>query len=162
MATVFISGSQSLYKLNNKMIINIYNKLYNIIAHKFDVVVGDADGAEASLQTFLNIFKYKNVTVYYSGNKIKNNIGKWTTRKIEEQNNTTEKDKAMINVADYGVIIWDGKSEDSFNNIFGLIKQNKKVFVYFAPMDEFFTIRDIVEFNKISKTFKKYLNENSK
>ena len=39
----------------------------------------------------------------------------------------------MARAAFYGFILWDGKSKGTLNNILNLLRQQKKVLVYFSP-----------------------------
>jgi hypothetical protein len=46
----------------------------------------------------------------------------------------------MAKEADYGLMIWDGKSRGTLNNIVNLLKGDKKILVYFSPTKEFYKI----------------------
>ena len=127
--TVFIAGSLGITSLDD----NVKRRILNIINKGFRIVVGDANGVDAAVQTFLKENEYDNVIVFYSV-KVRNNIGNFTTQKIETTgyhgNWHTAKDVAMTNECDYGFMIWDGKSHGTNNNIIRLMKQNKKCLVY--------------------------------
>jgi predicted component of type VI protein secretion system len=43
----------------------------------------------------------------------------------------------MAQVADYGLVLWDGKSQGSCNNLKELLRQNKKALVYYSPRKQF-------------------------
>ena len=47
----------------------------------------------------------------------------------------------MALVADYGFVLWDGKSAGSINNVLELLKGKKSVVVYFAPEKGFYTLK---------------------
>ena len=47
----------------------------------------------------------------------------------------------MAELADYGLVIWDGKSAGSIANVLELTRQNKVAVVYLAPSKEFLTLR---------------------
>jgi hypothetical protein len=65
-------------------------------------------------------------------------VGQWEVRNIPVKSNVTgfafyaEKDKAMADNADYGFMIWNGKSKGTLNNIINLSRQLKVVLVYFT------------------------------
>lgn len=144
MTTVFISGSRKIARLSEE----VKGRLSNILDNNFHVVVGDADGADKAVQTYLSELKYEKVAVFCSGNTCRNNIGHWDVKRISVDSKTgrdfyTQKDKEMAIKSDYGFIIWDGKSPGSFNNIIELLKNDKKALVYFSPEKNFHTITDL-------------------
>jgi len=63
MKTVFLSGSRAISRLNQ----DIRDRLDRIISQAFEIVVGDANGADKALQGFLYDHHYGKVTVYCSG-----------------------------------------------------------------------------------------------
>lgn len=128
---VFISGSISIKKLPKYAI----EKIENIIKMEFLVLVGDAKGADSLVQKYLHKKGYKNVLVYFAGNKLRNNFGNWKTNQISSNNNKkgrefyTLKDIEMANDADYGLMMWDGKSEGTLNNVLMMQQKSKRFFV---------------------------------
>jgi hypothetical protein len=64
MRTVFISGSRKINRLNKE----IKNRLQNALNQNFDIVVGDANGADNALQKYLSEVNYDNVVVHCAGN----------------------------------------------------------------------------------------------
>lgn len=145
MTTVFLSGSRKINRLNDV----IRGRIQNIVDQGFDVVVGDANGADKAMQSFLSEKVYTNVFVYCAGQTCRNNMGSWETEKVSVDPKLkgrafyTQKDKVMAAVADYGFILWDGKSAGSINNVFELLKNGKKAIVYFSPRKEFFSVKTV-------------------
>ena len=98
------------------------------------------------MPTFLSDAKYSNVIVYCAGETCRNNIGGWDVKhvsvdaQLKGREFYTAKDKDMALRADYGFVLWDGKSPGAINNIFELIKHDKQAVVYFSPAKEFHTI----------------------
>lgn len=143
MATVFVSGSRKINRLND----GIRERLANIIEKGFSVIVGDANGSDKAIQTYFHEKEYKNVTVYCSGTICRNNIGKWTIKYIEVDPKLTgrefytAKDKKMAHQADYGLVLWDGKSTGSIRNVFEMVNQSKSVVLYLSPSKEFLNLR---------------------
>lgn len=143
MTTVFLSGSRKINRLNDV----IRNRIENIVDQGFRVVVGDANGADKAMQAFLAERHYPNVAVYCAGNTCRNNVGEWKTEKVSVDAKLkgrafyTQKDKVMASEADFGFVLWDGKSEGSINNIFELLNKGKKAVVYFSPRKEFFNVK---------------------
>lgn len=128
---VFISGSISIKKLPKFAV----EKIDSIIAKKFTILVGDAKGADSLVQKYLQKKGYENVLVYFAGKKFRNNFGDWKTTQIlgnkSEKGRSlyTLKDIEMANDADYGLMIWDGKSEGTLNNVSMMKSKNKRFFV---------------------------------
>lgn len=143
MTTVFLSGSRKINRLNDV----IRTRIQNIVDQGFVVVVGDANGADKAMQAFLAEKDYSNVFVYCAGTTCRNNIGEWRTESVEVDPKLkgrafyTQKDKAMAAKADFGLVLWDGKSEGSIANVLELLKNGKKAVVYFSPKKQFINIK---------------------
>ena len=122
---VFVSGSISIKKLPQIAV----EKLDSIIAHNFTVLVGDANGVDCLIQEYLKRKSYPNVQVYYAGHKIRNNLNNWQMVNVASNLTGralyTQKDKKMAQDSDYGMMIWDGKSKGTAENI-RRIKELKK------------------------------------
>lgn len=151
MTTVFISGSRKISRLNQ----DIKVRLNNILNQNFQIVLGDANGVDKAVQEYLRDHNYVNVTVFCSGNTCRNNLGNWNVSKVQVEaflkgrDFYTIKDKAMANIADYGFVLWDGKSIGSYNNMLELIKRDKKTLIYFAPKKRFFVVSDLDDIREI-------------
>jgi hypothetical protein len=130
---VFISGSISISKLPPSAV----KKIDSIINNNFTILIGDAKGVDLQVQKYLYEKNYDNVIVYFVGLESRNNIGNWKTKKIADENNRkgrelfTLKDIAMAEDADYGLMIWDGKSPGTLNNIKEMKNRNKRFFVIY-------------------------------
>jgi hypothetical protein len=133
---VFISGSIGISKLPYPAI----EKIDSIINRNFTVLVGDAKGVDLQVQKYLSGKCYNNVIIYFVGSKTRNNVGKWETKEIDNDVNKkgrelyTLKDVAMANDADYGLMIWDGLSRGTLNNIKEMKARNKRFFVVLDGM----------------------------
>jgi hypothetical protein len=144
MNTVFISGSRNMGRLNAK----IRERLENITQQNFHVVVGDANGADKAVQGFLADAEYKQVTVYCAGSRCRNNMGAWSTvnvdvdPRLKGRDFYTQKDLRMAADADYGFVLWDGKSPGSINNVIELLQRGKQALVYLSPKQQFATVSD--------------------
>jgi len=139
---VFIAGPRAITTLDK----SVEERLFNIYEQKFTVLVGDAGGVDKSIQQYFHKLSYANVLVYASQGKARNNVGGWKVETVEVSKKLkgfdyyAEKDKAMAREADYGFMLWNGKSKGTLNNIINLIKDNKKSLVYFAPKNQFICI----------------------
>jgi len=143
MKKVFIGGSRKLNRLNRA----IKERADNIVGQDFQILIGDANGADKAIQKYLAEKAYKNVIVFCMGDTCRNNLGNWQTKAIPSNRNKKDfgyfavKDKEMSEQADYGFMLWDGKSKGTLNNIINTLQHNKYVLVYFSPSKEFFTLK---------------------
>ena len=127
---VFISGSISIKTLPQIA----KEKLNKIISQGLTVIIGDANGIDSLVQSYLAEQKYSDVIIYHAGSNIRNNIGNWPTISVPTQNLTgralyTLKDKKMALDADFGMMIWDGKSKGTQANIQEMTKFGKHFYV---------------------------------
>jgi hypothetical protein len=142
MATVFISGSMQIKNLDA----NIKMRIENVITSNLNVVLGDADGVDFSIQNYLTEIHAKNVVIYCSGNNVRNNIGHWVVKYIESDHVQgtraffTAKDIALANDADYGLMIWDTKSTGTLSNVIELLTRKKKSVIYVNKEKKFLTV----------------------
>jgi hypothetical protein len=119
MNTVFVGGSRHVSRLSGEA----RERLRNVTDLKAQILVGDANGADKAVQKLLHDDGYAHVTVYCSGHQCRNNLGGWPTESIEAPAGAkgfdfyAAKDRVMARNADYGLMIWDGKSPGTVLNI---------------------------------------------
>ncbi|MCK9477180.1 MAG: hypothetical protein M0R46_14745 [Candidatus Muirbacterium halophilum] len=151
MIKVFIAGPRAVSNLDEL----VKERLLNILKKNFKVIIGDAKGVDKIIQEYFFSLDYKNVKIYASNGKARNNIGNWEVEKVNVINGLTgfdffaAKDKEMANVADYGFMIWNGQSKGTLNNVINLLKQSKKTLMYFIPEKNFYCIDKIEDLKKI-------------
>ena len=135
MSTVFIGGSRRVFRLPTEA----KDWLNNLIEKGFEVLVGDANGVDKAVQKYLASARYDLVTVYCSGNSCRNNIGQWKTRHINPPRSKKDfqfyaaKDREMARDAEFGLMIWDGKSPGTALNVLNLVRASKKAVLINAP-----------------------------
>ncbi len=126
---LFISGSKSISILSDevKAILDKY------IALDTEFLVGDCYGVDAAVQTYLDSKGYSNVTIYCSGEFPRN----WfvcpaqicscaeAAKGLTGSEFHYVKDIQMANDCDQAIMIWDGKSKGTAENI-RRIKELKK------------------------------------
>jgi hypothetical protein len=72
---------------------------------------------------------------------------RWSTREVAAPRGArgfdyySVKDRAMADTAEYGLMLWDGKSKGTVNNVVNLSRHDKPVVVYVAPTKQFLTIK---------------------
>jgi hypothetical protein len=141
--TVFLSGSRKISRLNDR----IRARIDNVVTKRLHVLVGDANGADKAMQTYLADKRYSTVTVYCANGLCRNNVGQWDVKavtvppELTGRDFYTQKDIAMAEDADYGLVLWDGKSVGSINNILELAKRGKMMVVYLSIEQQFITLR---------------------
>lgn len=165
MNTVFIGGSRHVSRLSNEA----RERLNTIIDKGFRIVVGDANGADKAVQKYLSDAGYKNVTVYCSGDSYRNNLGQWETHYVDTPKNLkgfqfyAAKDREMALAADFGLMIWDGKSAGTVLNVLRLIRAAKKAVLLNIPDNRTITFKtgsDWDQFiSRCSADFRKDLRE---
>lgn len=136
--SIFIGGSIGISKLNPM----IRKRLDDFIERGDALLIGDANGADKAVQTYLAGKHYANVTVYCMED-CRNNVGSWPTRHIKPPNKKKDssyyaaKDRAMSEEARCGMLLWDAKSKGTLQNMLNLVDAGKRTLVYFAPGKEF-------------------------
>lgn len=141
---VFIAGSRRLSRLNK----DVRRRIDNIVGKGFVVIVGDANGVDKAVQEYLRSKHYRNVTVFCMEGGCRNNVGGWPTQSLaavdpgrKDFAYYSTKDRAMAEVADYGLMLWDGQSRGTLTSIVNLVGQGKVVVVYVASNKSFYTLR---------------------
>lgn len=145
MTTVFIAGSISISRLHEKVI----DRISKIVSSDFDVVVGDADGADTSIQECLHKYRAGKVTVYCTGDFPRNNVAKWPIHKVVSNAKAgtrayfTAKDVEMARDSDYGLMVWDCKSTGTLSNVIELLRGRKKSVVFVNKNKDFMNVSDV-------------------
>lgn len=151
MTKVFVSGSLRIKHLDKKVV----DRLNNIVSKDMQVIVGDADGVDSSIQHYLKNKEVNAVIVYCSGESPRNNLGFWTTKQIKTSYKAgsrdffTAKDKQMAHDCDYGFMVWDTKSTGTLSNVIELLNNKKKSVVYINKTKEFLNIIDVNDLEKL-------------
>jgi len=151
-AKVFIGGSRSLSRLPRA----ILNRLDRIIDKGLSVLVGDAKGMDKAVQGYLASKNYDQVIVFCMAGACRNNLGHWPTHEVEGDSHGRRdasyygrKDRAMGAEADYGFMLWDGKSRGTLANIEDLLRREKPVVAYIAPNRSFVTLREPADLDRL-------------
>jgi hypothetical protein len=149
--TVFIAGSMNIKNLDAK----VKDRIDNIVSQGLEVAVGDADGADTSIQWHLFNLGYLKATVFCSGSQPRNNVGDWPIRTVETHfaEGTraffTAKDIKMAEAADYGLMIWDAKSTGTLSNVLELLARKKKSVVFVNKAKLFKNIGDVQQLEEL-------------
>lgn len=144
MTTVFIAGSISISRLHEK----VADRINKIVSSDFNVVVGDADGADTSIQECLQRYHAGKVTVYCTGDSPRNNVAEWPVHRVVSKAKAgtrayfTAKDLEMARHSDYGLMVWDCKSTGTLSNVIELLREKKKSVVFVNKNKDFATVSD--------------------
>lgn len=135
---VFIGGSRAVSRLNAV----IRARLDDLIQRGCTIFIGDANGADKAVQQYLAGRGYPKVIVFCM-EQCRNNVGHWPTRSVEPPSARRDfkyyaaKDVIMSQESHCGVMLWDGKSKGTLQNILNLVGAGKRTLVYFAPAKDF-------------------------
>jgi hypothetical protein len=141
--TVFVAGSRQISRLPTE----VRSRVDAMIAKGFQILVGDANGVDKAVQRYLADRSYPTVLVHCMKAHCRNNVGNWPTREVAAPRGVkgfdyySLKDRAMAEAAEYGLMLWDGKSKGTVNNVVNLSRDHKPVVVYVAPTKQFRTIK---------------------
>jgi hypothetical protein len=138
MTSVFVGGSRAISRLNAV----IRERLDSLLQRPCLIFIGDANGADKMVQQYLAERDYRDVVVYCMS-RCRNNVGSWPIKKVASDSKTKDftyyaaKDLAMVQAAKCGVMLWDGASRGTLNNIQNLIGAGKQVLVYLSTSKTF-------------------------
>ena len=104
------------------------------------VIVGDANGADKAVQKHFHEIHYDKVTVFCSGATASaTTSGPWATHKVPSRRIPkgfqfyAAKDREMAHEADFGLMIWDGKSAGTVLNMLRLAVAGKIAVLFNVP-----------------------------
>lgn len=156
MEAVFLGGSRRIARLNA----STRSKLDSLIDRGLWFFVGDANGADRALQQHLADRGYERVIVYAVAGSLRNNIGNWKVCLVDPPRGArgfelySAKDKQMATDASYGLMLWDGKSRGTLENIHNLLAQRKPAAVYLGPERRFVSLRSREDLPKLGLSLK--------
>ena len=163
---IFVAGAKSVKIINE----DVKKRLLSISEKCYDVLIGDCYGVDTAVQDYFISLQYPKVTIYASNGIARNNLGNWPIHSVPVAEGIKgfdfyrQKDIAMATAADYGFMIWDGKSKGTLNNIISLVNQDKVVVIYLVHIGKMVTVRTQKELsilisqcdNATQKIYKKY------
>lgn len=147
MSTVFVGGSRQVSRLPSQ----VKERLDNVRSRGFRIILGDANGADKAVQKYLAENAYAEVTVFCSGTRCRNNLGKWPARHIEAPKSAkgfqfyAAKDRVMAQEADFGLMVWDGKSPGTALNVLRLLRAGRKAVLFNVPARRAATFKAVAD-----------------
>ncbi|WP_334021973.1 hypothetical protein [Burkholderia orbicola] len=130
-------------------------RIDNIIDRGFDVVIGDANGADTLIQRYLSSRGVTRATVFCSDEMPRNNIGNWPVERVATRYAQgaraffTAKDIRMAEVADIGLMIWDTTSTGTLSNVLELLARKKTSVVFVSQGKDFRSIRTVEDLERL-------------
>ena len=143
MRHVFAGGSRRVTRLNPA----VRERLSQMINKQLSILVGDANGADKAIQSYLAEGRYPDVVVFCTAGECRNNLGSWPVRAIEPPHAArdfafyTAKDAAMVEEAEVGFLLWDGESAGTIVNAARMVAAAKPVVLYVSPQRAFLTLK---------------------
>ena len=119
MAMIFLGGSRDIFELPAPVI----ERIGAIVAAEHGVLIGDAPGADAEMQSLLAGYNYEHVGVFHAEAEPRNNLGDWAAYPVPPPEGArglavhAEKDREMARRADFGLMVWDGASPGTCLNV---------------------------------------------
>lgn len=135
MSTIFVGGSRHVSRLPSQ----VKKRLDNVVASGLQVIVGDANGADKAIQRHFVDAHYDRVIVFCSGGAARNNLGSWRIHYVDAPKSAkgfqfyAAKDREMAREADFGLMIWDGKSPGTVLNVLRLVRAGKIAVLFNVP-----------------------------
>lgn len=145
MNTIFIGGSRHVSRLPPE----VKKRLDSIAASGHRVIVGDANGADKAVQKHFFDKQYEKVVVFCAGDAPRNNLGAWRTHYVDAPKNAkgfqfhATKDREMAREADFGLMIWDGKSPGTILNLMRLAIAGKIAVLFNVPEEDVVNIKSL-------------------
>lgn len=145
MSTIFIGGSRHISRLPAA----VKKRLDNVVSSRHHIIIGDAPGADKAVQKHLLDQHYDKVVVFCSGGTPRNNLGSWQTHRVDAPRNAkgfqlyAAKDREMARLADFGLMIWDGKSPGTVLNVMRLAIAEKIAVLFNVPENDVINIKTL-------------------
>ena len=136
--TVFLGGSQTITRLPEE----VQARLSDWMSRQVYFAIGDCKGADQLMQQFLAAQGYEKVWVFVSGDEIRCNEGAWsvvhchTSKPPHSYGFYRAKDEAMAETGDEALMLWDGKSIGTRENIIEVRSRGKEVRVFVMEGDD--------------------------
>jgi adenine-specific DNA-methyltransferase len=145
MEAAFLGGSRRIALLNE----SVRSKLDELIARGLWMFIGDANGADRAIQQHFAGRGYEQVLVYSMTEIPRNNVGHWKIRLVEAPRAArgfdfySAKDEQMAEDASFGLMLWDGKSRGTLENVRNLLGRGKPATLYLGPARRFVSLRSM-------------------
>lgn len=143
MKQVFVAGSRYFSRLPAE----VTPRLDEMIRRRLTILVGDANGADKTLQAYFAERRYDHVTVYSTAGECRNNVGAWPVCAVPAPHAARDfayfaaKDATMANDADAALMLWNGESVGTIVNVARLVSRGKPTVIYSSLTKAFTTLK---------------------
>ena len=147
MAMIFLGGSRDIFELP----VPVIERIGTIVAAEHGVLIGDAPGADAEMQSLLAGYNYEHVGVFHAGAEPRNNLGDWAVYPVPPPDGAEGfaahacKDREMARRADFGLMVWDGASPGTCLNVLRLVVIGSSCVIYDTMRGTVATVRNTVD-----------------
>jgi len=148
---VFIGGSRRVSTLAPA----VCRRLDTIMRRNSQILIGDANGADKTVQAYLHERRYGCVQVFCVQGTCRNNLGGWAVRAVPPPHRTkdaayyTAKDIVMAGEASVGFMLWDGESLGTLANVVRLLRRGKPTLVYSTSDGCFTDVRTEADLDRL-------------
>ncbi len=149
---LLITGSRNLCgKEENAILTNEVKKYLDQRMSSGDsLLIGSDPGVDVIVQKYISSARYKQVTIYQTGSREDQNTGGWKEKRFRKNEINpvllrTEKNFAMVEDAEEGLVIWNGESIGTFITMLCLLAQRKKCRLYMINEHKWIHINAIEE-----------------
>lgn len=158
MNKVFISGSRSFEEIPE----NVQESLERITSHNMQILLGDSNkGIDSQIADYLRLSpQYNNVVVYGIGHKPRMTVSEdWKFKQIspdetlKPQEQQMIKDRAMGDVADYGLSIFSPISVNRYGAIqvsSGTLRNTIQMLIRGKSVKFFYVFESVLEFENLT------------
>ena len=143
-AIVFVSGSRSMASVPEYLATRLDSCRW--AGHR--ILMGDADGVNAFVQSRLALDRYRSVLVYHSGRQPRHNEGGWQTIPVVPPAGAAgfafhaAKDRAMASEETHALAFWDGRSPGTLLNVLRMASMGKPAVVGLVQEARFLVVHD--------------------
>lgn len=140
---IFIAGTHTITELPHC----VKRQISRVCDEGWHVLVGDYFGLDLAVQNYLVDMHYDNVTIYAPYGRAYNNVGGWLVKYVTPTDSPKPllkrewKNLAMAESADCGLILWDGESRITLQNIAYMTRRGKPVTVWLAPTGKLYRLK---------------------
>lgn len=144
---VFTAGPRTVPELCDQ----VRQQIDHIIHNNDTILVGDSVGIDRAVQDYCREKRYQNVIVFAANGQARNNAGHFevedvkTDLRLKGFDYYAAKDRAMAEEADWGLMVWNGRSKGTLNDIIHMTCLNKQILVYYTPDGKFYSLKSTTD-----------------
>ncbi|NLB54114.1 MAG: hypothetical protein GX808_14415 [Syntrophomonadaceae bacterium] len=144
---VFTAGSRMVSELCPQV-----RQQIDLIIHNRDtILVGDSIGIDRAIQDYCLEKQYRYVKIFAANGQARNNLGRFEVvnvkvgRHLKGFDYYAAKDLVMAEEADWGLMVWNGRSKGTLNDIIHMTCLKKQVLVYYTPDESFYSLKSTAD-----------------